>query len=140
MEEKRIIEVNGVKLEVDLSQCRVVENYKIGSNVKVLIKDYESYKSFPGVIIGFDNFQKHPAILIAYLLTEYNSATIKIITFTGEDAGIEICLANTNELRFDKERVIELLDRSILQAEENVKDLKSKRQFFIKEFGAYFEK
>ena len=42
MSEKRIIEINGVKLEVDLSQARVVENYRIGDNVKILQNEYGS--------------------------------------------------------------------------------------------------
>ena len=57
-EQKRIIEVNGVKMEIDLRNAKVVENYKVGDYVKVLIKEYNSYKSYIGNIIGFDNFEK----------------------------------------------------------------------------------
>lgn len=46
-ESKRIIEINGVKLDVDLSQCKVVENYKVGDAVKVLVKEYSSAEINP---------------------------------------------------------------------------------------------
>ena len=75
-EQKRIIEVNGVKMEIDLRNAKVVENYKVGDYVKVLIKEYNSYKSYIGNIIVFDNFEKTPTIVIAYLKNEYSSSTI----------------------------------------------------------------
>jgi len=39
MENKKIIEVNGVKLEVDLSSAKVIEEYRVGDVIKVLIAD-----------------------------------------------------------------------------------------------------
>lgn len=51
METKRIIEINGVKLEIDTREAVSIDTVKVGDPVKVLIKDYSSYKSFPGVVI-----------------------------------------------------------------------------------------
>jgi hypothetical protein len=42
MTEKTIIEVSGVKLEVDLRQARRIEEIRIGDRVKVLTKDYSA--------------------------------------------------------------------------------------------------
>ena len=36
-ENKRIIEVNGVKMEIDLRQAKVIDNYKVGDYVKVKV-------------------------------------------------------------------------------------------------------
>lgn len=137
--QKRIIEINGVKLEVDLSQASIVENYRVGDNVKVLAKEYSNYQSYPGVIIGFDNFEKLPTILIAYLNVSYKSAEIKVLSFNTATTDVEICPMNGKELMFHKDRVVELLDKEITASEENVSDLKRKKEFFLTEFGAYFK-
>ena len=55
---KEIVEINGVKFEVDLSKATVVSEYQIGSKVNVLLeKDYNGKREVvPGVICGFNNF------------------------------------------------------------------------------------
>ena len=40
MEEKRIIEVNGIKMEVDLRNAKRIDQFKVGDSVKVLVKSY----------------------------------------------------------------------------------------------------
>ena len=140
MEDKRIIEINGVKLEVDLRNALNVESYKIGDNVKVLIEEYNNnFKSYPGVIIGFDNFKKLPTILIAYLVTDYSSAKIEFEYFNSKTEKVEICPASKNEIPFEKSKVLELLDSQIIKAEESVKDLKNKKEYFLNNFNAYFK-
>lgn len=137
--EKRIVEINGVKLEIDLSQARVVENYRVGDNVKVLVKNYSDYKSYAGVIIGFDNFEKLPTIIIAYLEMNYNAAEIKFVYFNSETKETEICAMNGKEIPFAKERVIEMMNRQIETKETELVDLKRKKEFFLAEFGSYFK-
>ena len=39
MEEKRIVEIDGVKIEVDLRTAKRVDSYKVGDNVKILEKE-----------------------------------------------------------------------------------------------------
>ena len=75
MSEKTIIEINGVKMEIDLRQATVVENFKVGDKVKVLIKTYnDSFQSHVGTIVGFDAFKERPTIILAYLANDYGSA------------------------------------------------------------------
>ena len=45
-DQKRIIEVNGVKLEVDMRYARKIEELRVGSRVKVLIKNYSRYSVY----------------------------------------------------------------------------------------------
>lgn len=40
MEERRIVEINGVKIEVDMRTAKRVDSFRVGDNVKVLDKDY----------------------------------------------------------------------------------------------------
>ena len=42
-DEKTIVEINGIKMEVDLRHATRVEEFKIGSKVKVLKKQYENH-------------------------------------------------------------------------------------------------
>ena len=50
--ETQVIEINGVKLEVDMRYAKRVDLLRIGSRVKVLVKTYSEYKIYPGVKIG----------------------------------------------------------------------------------------
>ena len=40
-DEKRIIEIDGMKVEVDLRHAKRVDTFKVGDNVKILDKSYE---------------------------------------------------------------------------------------------------
>jgi hypothetical protein len=136
--DKRIIEINGVKLEVDLTEATVIDHYKVGDPVKCLIKRYgSSYESVPGVIVGFDAFKKLPTIIVAYL--EGGSA-VKFLHLNESSEDVEITAMNAKDLPFEKSRVLDLMDREITKAETTVADLKHKKQFFLNEFGKYFER
>ena len=136
----RIVEVNGVKLEIDLSQCRVVENYRVGDPVKVLTKEYTNdFKSHVGTIVGFDNFKELPTIIIAYLETSYAAADIKFVYFNAKTENIEICPINKADLPCTKAEVLELLDTEITKEREKVRELENKKNIFLKQFGKYFE-
>ena len=54
------IEINGVKLQVDLRHARRLEEIRVGSRVKVLTKDYNGHKVSHGVVIGFTLLENVP--------------------------------------------------------------------------------
>ena len=62
---KRIIEIDGVKVEVDLRTAKRVDSFKVGDNIKILDKEYDNYKVKPGIIVDFAEFQELPTIVIA---------------------------------------------------------------------------
>ena len=70
-----IVEVNGIKLEVDLRTAKridqLTDQLTIGSRVKCLVKQYSDFKTVPGVVVGFEPFEKLPTIVVAYLDTDY---------------------------------------------------------------------
>lgn len=136
---KRIVEIGGIKVEVDLRDCKVIENYKVGDQVKVLIKTYSEYKSFPGVIIGFDDFEKHPGILIAYLDSSYSGAEVKFLCFNSESKDTEICPLNKLDKFFSKADALEKLDKQINVKENELAELNQKRKYFESTFHKYFE-
>lgn len=138
-EDTRIIEVNGVKMEIDLRQVRVIDNYKVGDYVKILVKEYSSYKSYIGNIIGFDNFEKNPTIIIAYLKNEYNTASIEFAYYNAASEGIEITTLNDWDIPLKKSTVLEHFQKEILKKEQEVEEIKNKAFAFDKLFGKYFE-
>ena len=138
-EQKRIIEVNGVKMEIDLRNAKVVENYKVGDYVKVLIKEYNSYKSYIGNIIGFDNFEKTPTIVIAYLKNEYSSSTIDFVYYNSTSVDVELTTLNEWDIPLEKSTILENFNKEILKKEQELKEMKKKTDVFERLFGKYFE-
>jgi hypothetical protein len=138
-EEKKIIEINGVKLEVDLRDATVIEKYKVGDHIKVLKKNYSDYSSFLGVIVGFDNFEQHPTMVIAYLKSDYSSASIEFVYYNSETKEVEIAPVNDYDIPYSKQSVIDKMDKEIAKKEEEIRDLQSKKNYFLHMFGKFFE-
>ena len=136
--EKRIVEINGIKMEIDLSQCKVIENYKVGDQVKVLKKDYSDYKSYPGVIIGFDDFKNLPTIIVAYLVISYSEAKVEFCYFNAQSKDIELCMANALDKLIDKSRALDLLNKEIIKKETELQELHGKKVYFLQNFNMYF--
>jgi hypothetical protein len=140
MSETTIIEINGVKLEVDLRHAKKVENLRVGDTVKVLRKEYsDTYKSFAGVIVGFDAFQKLPSIIIACIGDKYDTANITTFCYNAESKDIEIVPANEHDISFDKSDILSKFDKEIEKKYTEIKELESKRNYFLYHFKKYFE-
>jgi hypothetical protein len=139
MENKRVIEINGIKIEVDLSTARRIDEFKIGDNVKVLMKEYDSYKVYPGVIVEFVNFKELPTIIIAMFKQSYSESTVTFINFNSETENIEITLCADHEMKLEKCRVIDKFNLEIEKKMSELDELISKRDWFIKYFNRYFE-
>lgn len=137
--DKRIIEINGVKMEVDLRNATVVENLKVGDTVKVLLKSYSGYKSSPGVIVGFDQFKNLPTIIVAYMDLEYSNAELKFCYFNADTKDTEIVKSNPKDIPLKREHVLDYLDKSIIKAEMAVQEAKQKKKYFEDHFNLYFK-
>ena len=139
MENKTIIEINGVKLEVDLATAKRIDNLRVGDTVKVLIPEYgDTTKVCPGVIIGFENFKQKPTIVVAYLEIGYNEAKIKYLYYNA-DSKAEMVRSSVENIPFEKSTVVELMDGEILKAERNLLELKAKKEYFLNNFSRFFE-
>lgn len=141
-EGKRIIEINGIKMELDERTAKVssIEILKVGDNVKVLIKNYgDEYKSHAGVIIGFDNFKECPTIVILYLDASYSSHEIKIVYVNERNKDVQILKALPEEILFSKARVLDHLNKAIENAESEVTEAQSNKDMFLKWFNRVIE-
>jgi hypothetical protein len=135
----RIMEIGGVKLEVDMRYCKTVEHFTVGQNVKVLKKEYSNYEVYAGIIVGFDNFAKLPTITVACLKPSSYDADIMLININAETTDIELVPMITEEVLFDKKNIVAKLDRQVAQKERELEDITLKRRFFIDRYGKTFE-
>jgi len=139
-DEKRIIEINGIKVEVDLRYAKTVNTYKVGDPVKILIKGYgESYLSCAGMIAGFDNFQARPTLVVAYLQNQYGSDPIKFAFVNSDTKDIEICPMVDDYISIEKRTVLDNIDRKIEANKMENEDLEAKKAYFLKNFNRFFD-
>lgn len=138
-ETKKIIEIGGVKLEVDLRDAKVISNYRVGDNVKVLVSKYgDNLEAHPGVIVDFINFEKLPSIVVCYFDSSWNEETIKFTT-VNKDSKTEIAPASKHEIALDKSFVLQKLNDKIYKAKAEIKEIETKKKFFLQHFKKYFK-
>lgn len=136
---EREIEIDGVKVAVDMRTVKKIDVYRVGDNVKVLKKSYDSYHTYSGVIVDFVNFKELPAIVVAYFIQDYSSTSIEFETITKDTKDIEIAPCLPHELSINKNRVIDKFNYEIEQQQHKVDELKAKRDYFLENFGKFFE-
>lgn len=137
MEEKRIIDIDGVKIEVDLRTAKRVDCFRVGDNVKILDKEYNEYKVKPGIIVDFAQFQELPTIVIAifedggYL----GSPNIKFIHYNEHSKDkLELVPSSDDEMKVSKDGVIEKFEREIQKKRNEYEELQYKLDFFKRNF------
>lgn len=138
---KRIIEIEGVKLEVDLRDAKTIEHYKVGDNIKLLKKEYgDDYSVYPAIIVGFEPFEELPTITIVYVKKNYDEVEINFVHFNKQTKGVEICPAgDVTELWFKESDMLDKFQTSIAKLEEDIKTIKKKRDYFKAHFNQYFK-
>jgi len=138
-QQRTIIEVNGVKLEVDLRSAKRVDELKIGSRVKCLEKGYGGMKTMPGVIVGFEPFPSLPTIVVAYLDIGYGAPGLKFKTFNAETKDFEVVAdIDHNALEIDRSEVLAWFDREAGKKRTELREIEEKRAFFEVQFGRFF--
>jgi len=135
----RVIEINGIKLEVDLRTCKKIDQYRVGDNVKVLKKYSNEHRVYNGVIVDFVAFKELPSIVVAYFDDSWQGVEIKFETITSESKDIEIAPSLPHEMKLNKERAIDLFNQRIAKLRREMDEIAQKRDYFVKYFGQYFE-
>lgn len=136
---EREIEIDGVKVAVDMRTVKKIDIYRVGDNVKILKKSYDTYNTYSGVIVDFVNFKELPAIVVAYFVQDYSSTRIEFETITKDTKDVEIAPCLPHELKINKNRVIDKFNYEIEQQQHKVDELKAKRDYFFENFGKFFE-
>ena len=139
---KHIIEINGVKMEVDTRKAKRVDTYAVGDRVKVLVKEYSSTEVYHGMIVGFENFETLPTIIVAYLTNGYSPevriAYLNTKTMTGEDRKFDIVPDYDEVLPVNKQDVLHGFNRQIDKCLNEIQDILMKKTYFITRFGRLF--
>jgi len=139
-EQKRIIEVNGIKMEIDLRTAKRVDEFKVGDAVKLLAKDYQSYKSYPGVIVGFDQFKLRPTIIVAYIKKDYASTKLEFAYINSETPDFEIAPIQEFETKVSWREIQEDFDKKIKDKAMEVEKLKAEKEWFNGSYEKWFGK
>ncbi len=136
-EEKRVIEVNGVKLEVDMRYARRIDEFRVGDTVKVLDKRNDKNEMRTGVITDFANFKELPTIMVAvYKSGDWWSApTIEFIPYNSDTKDIEIVGVSAEEVMVSKDTIVDRFNDNIMKKKAELDDLIVKRDTFVKYFG-----
>lgn len=137
--EKTIIEVNGVKLEVDMRTARRIEEIRIGSPVKLLTKvTYGGNKVHPGIVIGFEPFKDLPTILVAYVEESWASAEIKIAAINSKQEDFDMIAAVDRDFAVDRDAIVKRFDRQIAAKEREIDTIREQRKYFETNFKAFW--
>lgn len=141
--QSRIVEIDGIKMEVDLRHAKRVDTFRVGDRVKLLRKEYSNHYVNHGVIVGFENFQSLPTIVVAYVENEYRSAEIKLAYINAntnpENSKKYEMVPDTDEsLVFSKAEVVGNFDRQVEVKLEEIRDIYRKKRYFLRHFGVMF--
>ena len=137
MDEKRIVEIDGVKIEVDLRTAKRVDSYKVGDNVKILEKESSDYKVKPGIIVDFAEFNELPTIVIAVFEegSYYSRPSIKFINYNAKTSEkIEMVPASEDEIKVSRDSVVEMFEREISKKKNELLDLQNQLDYFMEKF------
>lgn len=133
------VEINGIKMQVDLRHAKRIEELRIGDKVRVLTKKYDGHEVHNGIIIGFEPFQRLPTIVICYVSTQYSSAELKFIHWNAESKDVEVVRAIDDDLDNSKADVLGYFDREVAKKRNEIADIEAKRKFFLDKFRTYWE-
>lgn len=140
MSDLTVIEINGVKLEVDLRNAKRIDNLKVGDRVKILRKEsgYSEFKVHHGMLIGFDEFKERPTLVCAYMDTGYNGG-LKFLYYNSESKDCEVIASrDADMIGIEKDSVLRTMDREIATKESELQGLRDKKTYFLAHFNSYW--
>ena len=144
MNETQVIEIGGIKMEVDMRYAKRIDTLKVGSKVKLLMKQsqYGGAQSvvYAGVVVGFEPFDTLPTIIVCYLEVDYSSASVKFAHVNANSREkYELVASIDNDLPVQKADILAKMEREIEKKREEIADLSAKRSYFLAHFNQYFE-
>lgn len=143
MSQTQIVEINGLKMEVDLRHAKRVEEFRIGDPVKVLVISTgygaTAPEVHPGIIVDFEAFATLPTIVVAYMDTSYGGG-LKLAHINSKTTDKYELVASSSDsmLALNKSHILDRMQREIDTKSAELRDLEQKRAYFIERFGIYF--
>ncbi len=140
---KKIIEINGIKMEVDLRHARAIESFKVGDRVKCLVKSssYSSeYATRYGVIIDFNEFQTLPTIVVAYIENNYSDFDVKIVNVNSQSKdAAQIVPMDKLEIGISRTDLEQTVARQLDAKKLELRKLEEKQAYVMQVFKNHFE-
>jgi hypothetical protein len=133
----QVIEINGIKMEIDMRTAKRVDEFRIGCRVKVLVKEYSDTRVYPGVIVGFENFKSLPTIIVAYLSGYHGELKFLHINANSED--VDMVLGDEDYFPIEKSDIVDKMEREIEKKKMELKELEQKKEYFLTRFDSYFK-
>lgn len=139
-EQLTTIEINGVKMEVDLRYAKRVDVMKVGTKVKVLKEDYSGPKVYAGVVVGFEPFQKLPTIVVAYVEEDWDKSAIKFLFFNEKAKAdkMDIVVAADQDFSVDRNVIMAKFDKQIAAKQREIETIEEQRRYFETNFAAFW--
>ena len=138
MSDSKIIEINGVKFEVDArtATLRQLSTISIGAKVKVLKDDRVLY----GAVIGFEPFADNPVVIICYIDGQYYSSApdFKFLYYSSKSKEQVIVSSEEDDAGIERDEVVNKIDKEISKREAEIKDLEDKKRYFLTKFKTYW--
>ena len=141
MEEyKKIVEINGTKMEVDMRHAKTIDTYKIGDRVKVLVKQYsDTYNTHYGVVVDFNEFQALPTIVVAYISAGYSEFDVKAVNINSQTKdSAQLAPMVDLEIPISRVDLEEIICRQIASKERELKALQEKQEYVLRVFDKHF--
>jgi hypothetical protein len=136
----KVIEINGVKMEVDMRYAKRVDEIRVGTRVKVLRKEYSSYKVLHGIVIGFEPFKQLPTIIVAAARVDYSEAKVEFIYYNAKTEDTEIVVACDDDIAdLDKNDFVKKVDSEIAKKQNEIKELEARKEYFLEKFKSYWQ-
>lgn len=129
-DEKKIVEINGVKLEIDLREAKTIDTYHVGDPVRVLTKKYEAFEAHSGIIVAFDDFKNMPTIVVTYIDASFGKVAIETAYINSATKDTEIAPATDVDALIDRERVVEILSRDAEKKRFELREAEAKIAYF----------
>jgi len=135
--EMTVVEINGIKMEIDLRTARRIDTFRVGDGIKVLRKRYGTeYEVMPGAIVGFAEFQKLPTIEVVCIT---HGGSVEFISFNSQSTDVELAPMNRYEMAFDRAAIEATLIRAVESAQSSVRDAEAKLKAFRTEIVKAFD-
>lgn len=132
----RTVEINGVKLDIDLRTAVRVDTLRVGDRVRCLVKNYSGYAVHPGVVVGFEPFKNLPTISVCYVTP---SGDMQFVALNDETKDFELVPALDEVLMLERETVVQMMNREINRKRTELEQAQEKLAYFERMFGRWFE-
>lgn len=135
----KTVEVNEAMVKIGLKKEEVVNNYKVGNYIKLLIKDVFDFENYPGRIVGIYYSNDEPIIVVAYLKQPFDRFNIGYIEISLSSEDVKIAPLNDWDFPIEWLSRLKRFKIEILSKEQEVTEMKSNVKRFEQIFDEYFE-